>query len=68
MNYEVQFWNSDFVLCDADQDWFQQTSDEIEADCWAKAQAAAEAEAESQAQRLIDRQEYRQAIHDNFEF
>ena len=68
MNYETAFWNSDYALSDRDQQWFYDRSQEIEADLWAMAQAEAEAKADAEAQREIDRDEYRQSIHDNFEF
>lgn len=68
MNYETAFWNSDFALCDADQQWFAETSDEIEAHTWASQFIEAEQAEASQWQRKADRDEYRQAIHDNFEF
>ena len=66
-SFETAFF-SDFSLCDRDQDWFYDRSQEIEADLWAAAQAEAEAKADAEAQREIDRQEYRQMIADNFEF
>lgn len=68
MNYEIAFWNSDFALCDADQQWFAETSDEIEAHTWASQFIEAEQAEASQSQRQADRDEYRQMIADNFEF
>ena len=68
MNYEIAFWNSDFALCDADQQWFAETSDEIEAHTWASQFIEAEQAEASQWQRQADRDEYRQMIADNFDF
>lgn len=66
MNYEIAFWNSDFALCDADQQWFAETSDEIEAHTWASQFIEAEQAEASQWQRQADRAECEAVYRDNW--
>lgn len=62
--YEVRFHAEDFELSGSDQEWFQETSDAIEADAYASQFVAAEAEEDSYWQREADRAECRALLHE----